>query len=348
MYKDFKANEDHVYRIFSYNIPRTSEFKLPGAMNSRGSMFYVNTNTNEATLLCLPMKKFFSLGETPESGKVDPSKAKRAFMKEDGSLLTSYISPVDGSLKFKSQKQPTFQEYDLVEKSISEDLAKEIKDLYTRGICVDMELTTPLNRVFLDYKTYTVHVLRARDLTTGESVDIRSPKFMDSYPEVTKHLVKEIDINEMDVNTKGIEGYVIEDHQGDLWKVKTIPYLSMSAVINIQDRSKENEYMYEAALNECLDDIKSLYHYRRHSPNFPLEEILRKLDETQEYAKRTYKDLAERVDKIYSEYKHLPRADFARAVKDNSDIMSLLMDKYLGKNIDIKKYALKLYGKTRS
>lgn len=346
MYKDFKSqNEQEVYRIFSYEIPRTSEFDLPGALDSRGTLFYVNLLDNTATLLALPMRKFFSLGETVGSQKVDYKTAKRAFMKEDGSLLTTYLSPEDGKLKFKSQKQPTFKEYDIVEKSVSEDLAEELTKLYEEGICVDLELTTPKNRVFLDYPDYKVHVLRARSREDGSNVDIR--QVAESYPAVKAALVKEIPVSAMDINKAGIEGYVIEMNDGTLYKVKTIPYLSMSAVINMQDRSKEKQYMYQAALDGVLDDIRSLYHYRTHSPNFPLKEILAKLDATEVYAKRTYRELIEKVESLYESHKHLDRADYAKAMKENQELMPLLMSKYTGKEVDYKAWAVKLYGSKR-
>lgn len=291
------------------------------------------------------MRKFFSLGETVGSQKVDYKTAKRAFMKEDGSLLTTYLSPEDGKLKFKSQKQPTFKEYDIVEKSVSEDLAEELTKLYEEGICVDLELTTPKNRVFLDYPDYKVHVLRARSREDGSNVDIR--QVAESYPAVKAALVKEIPVSAMDINKAGIEGYVIEMNDGTLYKVKTIPYLSMSAVINMQDRSKEKQYMYQAALDGVLDDIRSLYHYRTHSPNFPLKEILAKLDATEVYAKRTYRELIEKVESLYESHKHLDRADYAKAMKENQELMPLLMSKYTGKEVDYKAWAVKLYGSKR-
>jgi T4 RnlA family RNA ligase len=349
VYKDFFTDhESRVFRIFSYEIPKRNEFKLDGAMDSRGTMFLISTNPNQRNpkLLCLPMQKFFSIGETLVSTTVDTSSA-RAFIKEDGSLLTTYLCPMTDELKFKSQKQPTFKEYELVEKSVTPELIKELTKLYTYGICVDLELTTPKNRVFMEYKDHKVHVLRARSMCNGESVDLRSHLFKNVFREVTKFLVKEVPMKDVDLNRSDIEGYVFEMPNGVLFKAKTVPYLNMAAVINMQDRSKENEYMYEAALNECLDNIRSLYHYRRHSPNFPLEEILRKLDETEAYAKRTYLELIDRVNTLYEEYKHLERGDYARAVKDHKDIMSVLMDKYLGKAVDFKKAAVKIYGKSR-
>lgn len=346
MSKDFPAKQiGFVFRIFSYEIPKTSEFNIPGALDSRGTLFYVNLDSQEAQLLALPMRKFFSLGETLESQKLRYQDAVSAYIKEDGSLLTSYVCPEDKLLKFKSQKQPTFKEYDVVLKSVSPELNQELTELWHQGICVDMELTTPKNRVFLEYDTYTVHVLLARNWQTGEKINIR--QIAENYPAIKSHLVKQVPVSEIDLNKKGIEGYVVEMNDGSLYKVKTIPYLSMSAVINMQDRTKEKIYMYQAALDGVMDDIKSLYHYRTHSPNFPIKEILEKLEQTEEYAKRTYLDLVKTVNQLHEDHKHLDRASYAKTMQSHPQYMPLLMSLYAGKTVDFKAWAVKLYGHKR-
>lgn len=109
MSKDFPAKQiGFVFRIFSYEIPKTSEFNIPGALDSRGTLFYVNLDSQEAQLLALPMRKFFSLGETLESQKLRYQDAVSAYIKEDGSLLTSYVCPEDKLLKFKKSKTTNF------------------------------------------------------------------------------------------------------------------------------------------------------------------------------------------------------------------------------------------------
>ena len=63
-YRDeISAVDGGTYRVFNYDIPKHSEFKLPGAKDCRGVMFYMGGD--EPQLVALPMQKFFSLGETP-------------------------------------------------------------------------------------------------------------------------------------------------------------------------------------------------------------------------------------------------------------------------------------------
>ena len=337
------AVDGGTYRVFNYDIPKHSEFKLPGAKDCRGVMFYMGGD--EPVLVALPMQKFFSLGETPETQKIKPEEADHAYLKPDGSLLTSYISPVNDTLYYKSKKKPTFANYDLVEKSISPELHADIERLTRTGVSVDLELTTPKNRVFIEYTDYSVHILKARDMSTGAYVDIRSAAFAAKYPVIAAHLVKRIPINEINVNDPEIEGYVVE-FGPDMYKVKTIPYLKMSAVVNIQDRSKERQVIYEATLHEILDEIRSLYHYRTHSDNFPLAEILARLDEVEDYARKSYHYLVRTVESFYEEHKGLERGDYARKAKEVAPLLlHVLISKYSGNEIDYKQAAIMVFAR---
>jgi len=351
-YKDFPADEGAVFRIFNYDLPKYTEFQQPGAMDCRGAMFYIKGEV--VKLVALPMKKFFSLGETPETLKIDHTKAKFAYMKEDGSLLTSYISPVDDSFKFKSKNMPTYLDYGLVEKSISPELLAEFENLTRSGFSIDVELTTPHNRVFVEYENHSVHVLKVRSLSSGDYLDIRSPSFASQYPVIAQHLVKQITISDINLDGKSadgklIEGYVVEmDDNHSMYKVKTIPYLKMSAVVNIQDRSKERENIYKATLHEILDEIRSLYHYRNHSPNFPIVEILARLDEVEEYAKKSYHYMVKTVDQFYTENKDLSQGDYARKAKAEVPLLlPVLMELYAGRPVDYKEAAIKIYAKRK-
>lgn len=344
-YVDHPQENGGVYRVFKYDIPKYSEFKQPSARECRGTMFYINGDNVQ--LVALPLKKFHSLGETPETNNIDPKNAKYAYLKEDGSLLTTYISPIDNSLKFKSMNMPTYLQNDIVMESISEELFKDLEELTKKGFSVCLELTTPKNRVFIEYEDFNVHILKVRDMSNGEYIDIRSKEFALTHPEVANKLVKQVPVESINVNEKSIEGYVIEMEDGEMYKVKTIPYLTISAVINIQDRSKESEVFYKATMEEVLDEIRSLYHYKTHSPNFPLKEILQRIDEIETYAIKSYNYLSQTVDKFYEENKSLERGDFARKAKHLNELMPVLMEKYLGRDVDYKKAAVKVYSKSK-
>lgn len=345
--KDYpiENNPNQLFRIFTYDLPKYSEFLQPNAKNCRGTMFFIDND--KIQLVALPMKKFFSLGEGPQSNKLKITDAAYAYLKIDGSLLTSYICPIDSILKFKSKNMPTYLEYDLVKKSIPEDLWMEISALTSTGISVDLEMTTPKNRVILEHTDYSVNVLKARKLEDGTDINIRSIEFSNQYPIISKYLVKSIDIKTFDMNSKEIEGCVLEMPDGTMYKVKTIPYLKMVLVIGGQDRTKDQEYIYAATLHEVIDEIRSLYHYKNNSPNFPIEEILANIDKVEAYAIKTYRELIEYINNFYEENKNLNRKDYAFKAKEEKGFTSVLMQKYLGQKIDYKAIAINMFAKKK-
>lgn len=342
------GHENLFYQVFTYSLPKYSQFKAPNALNCRGTMFLVDKSTGEAELVALPMEKFFSLGEGDQvDSKFKIEDAKRAFLKVDGSLLTSYIDPLTQETMFKSKNVPSYLNYVIVEKSIPIDLLDQITQLAKASISVDLELTTPENRVMIEYNTYEVHVLKARSLLTGEYIDIRSDEFAEKYPAVAKNLVKEFPVNQVDINRKDIEGYVLELENGKMLKVKTLPYLSIVAVISVQDFSKISEYLYKAAVDEVLDEVRSLYHYRNQSENYPIERLLEQANIVEAYASKTYNELVKFIDSTYEDNKHLDRGAFAKMASTSVDkaIMPYLMNKYIGREVDYKALAVKLYAK---
>lgn len=346
--KDYniEGHPNLIYRVFTYMIPRFSDFKNPNGLNCRGTMFLVNKETGEAQLVALPMKKFFSLGEgEKEDLAIKIEDAKHAYIKEDGSLLTSYISPIDGKVKLKSKNVSEYLNKDAVMKSVSDALFEELQEISESGISVDLELTTPENRVMMEYDDYKVHVLKARSLENGEYIDIRSEEFAEKYPVIAEHLVKEVPVSSVDINRKDIEGYVLEFADGRLLKIKTIPYLSIVSVISIQDLNKEGENLYRAALDEVLDEVRSMFVYKARSPNYNLGQRLANVDKVEAYAKQTYHDMVKKVNELYESNKHLERGDFARAVKDEKQLMPLLMQLYTGGKADYKQTAIKIYAK---
>lgn len=343
------AGQDNlVYRMFNYSLPGYMSFKQPSAKQCRGSMFLLDKTTNQAQLIALPMDKFFSIGEgVGEDLKFKVSDAKRAFIKEDGSLLTSYLCPFEKTVKLKSMSQPLYINAEIINKSVPDALAKELGALAHDGICVDLELTTPENRVIIEYKDYKVTVIQARSILTGHKVDIRSDEFKHQYPNIAEHLVQEVAIEDVDLERSDIEGYVFELADGTLKKGKTIPYLSIVSVIKIQDFRKEAEYLYSAAINKVLDEVRSLFVYRAYSENYDLEGKLAKADKVEKYASETYNGFVTNLNRLFEENKHLDRREFATKLNKEKGF-SIMMKLYSGEEVkpeDYKKEAIKLFAK---
>lgn len=349
--KDYVVSkeENSFFRVFTYSLPKQSKFQQPNATNCRGTMFYIENNN--VSLVALPMGKFHSFGETPESQKLDYTDALEAYVKEDGSLLTSYIHPVTHTLVFKSKDTPKFLEYTDVEKAISGALFSEIFHLTQSGYSLDLEITTPNNRVIIEYEGHKVFVLSARSLENGEYLNLRSETFKHTYPTISQHLVKQVDPKNININAKDIEGYVVLMPNGKKYKIKTVPYLSMVAAFRFQDSSKEFKNLYAAAVHDVIDEVKNLYYHKYKNKDKDKQDLLvekiAKIEEIERYAVESFRQLEKRVEDFYQEHKHLERPDYGRMTQTNKDIAKVLMNRYLNNTIDYKKESIKLYGEKK-
>lgn len=203
-YRDFETKDPEVvHRLFTYQLAGFMNFAEPYAMDARGTMFAVNKKTGEPLeMLALPMQKFFAIGEGDQKElEIGVKDAVRAFIKEDGTLINPYVDIVSGELVFKSSKTSVYVRSDLVKKSMSEKALQETADLFKKGFCCNFELTTPENIVKINNKEYRCHLLYIRSMKDGTTLKIRSQEFAEEYPELTKILIKEIPVSEVDINT---------------------------------------------------------------------------------------------------------------------------------------------------
>ena len=330
-------NENVIYRIFNYQLPKYSDFLKEGALSCRGTMFRINTETKEVSLASLPMDKFFGYGENPSTMKIPFTDIAVAYLKVDGSLLSSYAR-TDHTLGLKSKSEPVFafdsliQEYFKTNQKLKDVLLKLAQDDFT----VDLEFVSPENRVILEYSEVAMHILNIRNNLTGEYVDFRCKEFLAKYPDITDYLVVSMPLDEFKnlddknklLNLTNIEGAVIRLKDGRLVKMKTVWYMSQHNYVNIQDFSKAGEKLFMIVMNEAVDELRSLLHFRNRSPNFKLEEKLALIDKTEEEIQRQYGLFISDVGEFYDTNKHLDKGDFARLA--NKTLPKHLMNPIMG------------------
>lgn len=347
--KDQKV-EGGVFKTFNYTLAGYEQFRNNEyAKDCRGAMFFVPDNENqEVSLVALPMKKFFSIGEgMPNEVKARNAKdIKEAFVKEDGSLITSYVSPIDGELHFKSKGNADYVNMAALEKALNEDLKKELKEIYiVNDICVDMEFTSPENRVIKEYKDYNVSILKARTLKNGENIDIRAEEFMKKFPAIAEKLVKKVEIKDIDLKRKDIEGFVVVMNNGEMFKLKTLPYLSMVSAINFQSKDKLPSNLYSAAVNEMMDEVRTLLHYKNRSETFPIDKLLLQADLIEAYAQKTYIPMKKEILAFVENNKDLSDNEFTeKAKKECSKYMAPVMTLRKGGKFDLEGFAVKIFG----
>lgn len=351
---EFHSKEQKVnggkFKTFNYTLAGYEQFRNNEyAKDCRGAMFFIPENENDnISLVALPMKKFFSIGEgMPNEVKERNAKdIKEAFVKEDGSLITSYISPVDGELHFKSKGNADYVNMAALNKALNEEFKKQLDELYTYyDICVDMEFTSPENRVIKEYKDYSVSVLKARSLKTGESIDVHSEEFKLNFPAVAEKLVKKVELKDLDLKRKDIEGFVVTMNNGDMFKLKTLPYLSMVSAINFQSKEKLPENLYSAAVHEMMDEVRTLLHYKNRSDAFPIEKLIKQADLIEAYAQKTYIPMKKEILDFVENNKELSDGDFTnKAKKECSKYMGPIMTLRKGGKFDLENFAVKMFG----
>lgn len=343
--KMFSQEDGSFFEIFNYKLAKKSDFELPNAMNCRGTMFYTYPDKQTKKLIALPMQKFFSLGEGgKKDNKFKIENADSATIKEDGSLVTAYFCPMKNKVEFKSQNVPVFHQYDLIQE-LDQHFKECLVKLVENGYSVDFELTSPKNRVVIEYNEVKSHIILIRNLENGKTTFANTEEFNTQFPELTHYCVKTINVKDIDIYRKDIEGYVL-NFQGETKKLKTIPFLDVVSVVQIQDKTKLKENLFKAALSGVMDEIRSLYYYKANSENYPLERFIKQADEAEKYAIDTYNEYKKNVQEFLENNKDLSKEEFTKkAVEMGKDYTPTLMQIYNNKEVNLKQTVIRLYSK---
>lgn len=354
-FEDTKLNDSFSYRVFCYTIPKSSQYKQPYAKESRGTMFLIdNVTKSPVDLVVLPMPKFFTFGENQETIGLDLKTAKRVTLKADGSLLSTYID-LQGELQFKTKRKPKQKSFDDILKHVLyEEFKNELFNL-TKCHTVDCELTSPDNRVILSYDKPELHILKVRDRSNGNFIDIHNDEFKKEFPHVAKHIIKTYDISILDdildkdsiLDIKNIEGVVVEMPDGTMTKVKTPYYLTQNKFANIQDFKKRNQLMVEACIEETFDELRTLFHYRNRSPNYDIEGILSAMDSIEEQVNATYPKFIDSINSFIKDHEELSLDEFKDKVlsSDLKPYIGILMPMKRGVYMNLKTAYMNAIGK---
>jgi T4 RnlA family RNA ligase len=347
-FKDYTF-EDKVYRIFNYRLASWTSFQSPNALNARGVMFDV-TDSQNVSLASLPPAKFFNY----EEGNVDHSVGVLGdkMIKMDGSLISSYLH--NGQLYLKS-KGALFSEQAVAAMKLlnSEgyvNLKNELTALAKLGFTINMEYTSPENRIVIPYQEEKLTVLSARSQLNGENFFATKLKDlllqMGGYSKTVEAMVayedlrgKVIDIKAfMDVvhNEQEGEGYVIEvvlpDGTSYLFKGKNLKYIALHQT---KDSVNSPKKLFEAIIEEASDDLRSMFSGDTY--------VLNKIEEMEKLVQPVFNHIVKTTEDFYAVNKGMVRKDFALlAQKEIPKYMSLAMNLYSGKTNNYKEYAKKM------
>ena len=333
------------YRVFNYRLASYSDFCLPDALEARGIMFYLEER-KDPILVCRPFKKFFNRNENPFTMNLDLSKVKKAAVKEDGSIITSFLDQETKRLRVKS-KQALFSEQALMAQAFLDDpeninLYEEVEDLTLEGWTVMFELVSPANRIVLEYTKTELRVIGIRNNSSGNLLEsselpkIFFPRIREAW--VVEHLGFEQNppgatagFVEAISKQVGIEGYVFTLEDGTMFKEKTDWYKSLH---HLKDSVNSERHLFEAIIDETVDDVKAMFATDAFTIN--------RITEMENKVIPKFNHIIKTVQDFHDANKGLERKDYAiKGQAELSNLFSLAMGKYTGKGLTYKDFAKK-------
>lgn len=307
----------NVYRVFSYRLSSYSDFLLPGALEARGIMFEVDEHGTLLRIASRPMEKFWNVGENPLTLDLDFDRVSQTYVKEDGSLISTFTERVAGMgedfqmsselmLRVKSKTSIASDQAQAALKYIHSNpkLQTAMLQLEAQGYTVNCEWTSPDNRIVVGYLEPKLIVLNARHRLTGEYLarDVLVETFPHHVVAVGEQIKSAQDVERLRTHT-GYEGVILEFDDGyrvRFAKLKNDWYLHRHKT---KDSVNNVNHLFDAVLHEAVDDLKTLF--------LEDELAMRRINEMETLVVPLYNSYVKCVEEFYQANKHLDRKDFA-------------------------------------
>ena len=328
----------YTYRVFNYHLSSYSLFQLPYALEMRGITWLLEPG-KEPAIVSRPLPKFFNYLENPFTMGLDLSKATFLEDKADGSIICTYLNKQDMSLGLKS-KQAFFSTQavmaeDFLNQPDNSGLYDSLLAWVMRDYTVTMELCSPLNRIVLEYCSTELKMHSIRHNQTGEFI---LPETLSENDPIRKAWVTrtaltagvtETFIEEMRKQTL-IEGVVIHGPWGR-FKLKTDWYCNLH---HLKDSVSSLPRLVEAILFERIDDVKAMFSTDAYTMGL--------IAKAEAAIFPVFTSLVNYVENFYLANRELTRKDYALKIQaENSALLPLAMNKYLGKEVQYREYCNK-------
>lgn len=304
-FKDFPSDEQEtMYRIFNYRLASYTEFLKPSALECRGSMFLVGRDGSYVDLVCRPQQKFFNLNENPMTMGLDTSNLQSCMVKEDGSLMSTYIH-TSGELRLKSKGSTGSEQCNDAMKWLKTQpaLLSDLRLLASRDYTVNLEWTAPWNRIVVGYQEPRLTGLSIIDNETGQ---MHLGDFVEDNElyDLSAHWVEQFEfdgtLEDAIANLTGAEGVVAITATGVPFKLKCPWYLSLH---RNKDSVSNSKALIELVLMEKSDDLKVLFVDDAH--------VLGKINAYEESISNVYNRTVRMVEFFHETWKHLDRKHYA-------------------------------------
>ncbi|MND21073.1 RNA ligase [compost metagenome] len=304
-FKDFPSDEQTtMYRIFNYRLASYTDFLMPSALECRGTMFLVGRDGSYVDLVCRPQKKFFNLNENPMTMGLDLTNLYSCMVKEDGSLMSTYIH-TNGELRLKSKGSTGSEQANDAMKFLKTQpaLLADLRRLAARDFTVNLEWTAPWNRIVVGYEKANLVGLSVVDNETGIMYGADIVEDMELW-DLLGHWVEQFeydgDLIEVVKNMVGGEGVVAITENGVPFKLKGDWYLSLH---RNKDSVSNSKALIELVLMEKVDDLKSLF--------VGDAQVLAKINAYEVSISNVYNRTVQMVELFHTTWNHLDTKHYA-------------------------------------
>lgn len=221
---------------------------LSQAVELNGKLSYDHISPGKTTVLAYPMKRFFNHGQGC-AATIDWSDPDLAVLEKlDGTLCIVYFDPFTNRWCVATRSvseadlpmdNGLFTFRTLFEKAVEETTgltANSFLNDLNKGYTYCFELTTPYNRIVVEYKNNGVTLLAVRDMSTLQEIDLYDGSLdgtMPGMPIVQAHTYTTIDelVNWVSsLNPMEREGVVVRDSNFNRIKVKNAAYVAASKI----------------------------------------------------------------------------------------------------------------------
>lgn len=349
-FKDFEKGNQR-FRIFNYRKASYTDFLELDALECRGIMFEIDELSIPLRIASRPPEKFFNLNECYFTMDVDLSNPDVIMVKEDGSLISSYLyGENNDKLGLKTKGSISSDQAIAATKYLMDESNEELYELVyactKSGYTVNMEWCSEENRIVLFYEFPQLRVLNARSNTTGTYMDfmllekIFGLSTVD-YEKHSHHAETPEEFVAKIPDMVDIEGYVIRVPTKQFMsgyqfiKIKTNWYLTLHYN---KDNVNSPRRLFECVLEEATDDLRSLFNDDT--------VVIKTIEEMELKVNSIYNHLVDTVENFYDQNKNLDRKSYA--IKGQSHFskrpeFGLAMNLYLGVENDYKAFLIKHY-----
>ena len=316
--------DEYVISLFNYRMASSSDFKIPGASEIRGISYVFDKDGSYKVFPLL--EKFFNLNQVEDTlySAVKDLKVKSVYNKEDGSVA-SFIRLPNGKVLGKSKMSfDTEQAIGITRVYNTNSSVKRLVDwTLDNNMTAIFEYVAPTNRIVLRYIKEDLILLRLRDNSTGELLDLAN--FKDIIGGVSVAPLENYTLDELISMAKYVEdkeGWIVEFYNDLMLKVKTSFYFKMHGLYT-EDLHKEN-IIIGYILSDEIDDVMS---------KIPQDDITmrNKINNIIEVVKSSINNESVEIEKLYDVFLSINnRKEFSLLYNRNKNfgqVMSMLSGK---------------------